>query len=208
MGEIVSTPAFGLARRSAPAAMAAAAPPRLTLPQRVVLGFLHAGALFRGPGGSWRSRAFPQERVLDGTVRALERQGLAQLREIVGRHDQRRCCAVITGAGMAAYRGGRLEARRPPPLAIEGVLDEVEQLEAEFGARESRIDRALAALEAEMRETAAAQARVEARLRTIETKAARLDHERQTLAAGRADLRAVATQACERLGTELGRAGR
>lgn len=190
----------------APAPSTAATAPRLSLGMRTVLGFLHAGALFRGPGGSWRSRAFPQERILDRTVRALEALGLAQLREYTGLHDVRRCCAVITSAGMQRHRGNLADRRRPPPPQTEGLLHEVEQLEAEIGERQTKLDKALAAIDAEVRETRAAALRIENRAKAIEARAARLDTEREQIATSRASLRAVTAHACQRLGDEMVRA--
>ena len=182
--------------------------PRLTRPMRIALGFLHLGALFREANNPWRSRAYPQERVLDTTVRALEAMSIAKLYEYEGLHGVRRACVTLTPRGMLVYRDGPHAHRRPPPVQAEGVLREVEQaiglmdMEAEGLRRQlTMVETSMATARAKITEGERAMASANARLRKLEEGRARL-------AACRQDLRAFADQACERLGAELAEAGR
>jgi hypothetical protein len=188
-----------------PARQASPQGSRLTMTKRIALGFLHTGALFREPNGVWRCRAFPAERVLDTTAKALERDGFAELREYLGHHDLRRACLSLTPAGIAAYAqaGGQHAKRRPPPVQAEGILRETELAMSEMAEQESRLAKQLALVDAETRETKAAAARLAARVAAIEAKARRFEHERATLASCRQDLRAFTTQAAERIGAAI-----
>lgn len=182
---------------------------RITLPMRLALGFLHTGALYREPGGVWRCRAFPQERVLDKTVRPLEAMGLAALREYEGHHGIRRACMALTEAGIALYAriGGKLANRRPPPVQAEGIIRETEVAIDEIAEQEARLQKQLALIDEETHETKAAASRLAARVAAIEAKASRIEHERATLASCRQDLRAFTTQAAERIGAAIVEAG-
>lgn len=193
-------------------AIVAASPARTTLPerritrsQRIALGFLHTGALFREPNSQWRCRAFPQEYVLDATAKVIERIGVAQMHEYEGHHGQRRICLSLTEAGVALYAaiGGRYAKRRPPPVQAEGILRETEIAMSELAEQEARLVRQLAMVAAETRETRAASKRLEERMAQIEAKARRFEHERATLASCRQDLRAFTTQAAERIGAAI-----
>lgn len=189
---------------------ARAIPParRITLSMRIALGFLHTGALFREPNNVWRCRAFPEERVLDRTVRAVEEMGLAELREYVGHHGMRRACMSLTEAGAELYReiGGKLANHRPPPVQAEGIIRETEVALDEMAEQEARLAKQLAMIDAETRETRAASKRIEARMAAIEAKAQRIEHERATLASCRQDLRAFTAQAAERIGAAISEA--
>lgn len=201
----------------APAPAIAAAPParsapperRISLSQRIALGFLHTGALFREPNGTWRCRAFPQERVLDKTARALELLGACALREYVGQYGERRACLSLTEVGIVLYAriGGKYADRRPPPVKAEGALRETEVALAEMAEQEERMARQLAMIDAETRETRAASKRIEARMVAIEAKAQRIEHERAKLASSRQDLRAFTAQAAEYIGAAITEAG-
>ncbi|KRE00091.1 hypothetical protein ASE63_08290 [Bosea sp. Root381] len=181
---------------------------RLTMSKRIALGFLHTGALFREPGGVWRCRAFPAERVLDSTARALEQDGLAQMQEYEGHHGQRRACLSLTLDGIALYAraGGHLAGRRPPPVQAEGVLRETELALGEMAEQEARLAKALAAIDCEARETRAASQRLDERMAAIEAAAKRIDHERASLATSRQTLGAFTVQAAERIGAAVSEA--
>ncbi len=117
-----------------------------SLHQRVALGLLCTGALYRqgGEGGHWRCRAFPEQAVRDVTVKALAARGWAQLQSYRGLYGEERACATQTLAGRGLYTrlGGRLaDSRRAPPSA-ERILAELEDAAAE-------VERQLAALTAE-----------------------------------------------------------
>jgi DNA-binding MarR family transcriptional regulator len=182
---------------------------RITLPMRIALGFLHTGALYRGPGNIWRCRAFPQERVLDRTVRALEEMGACALREYLGHHDMRRACMALTEAGIALYAkiGGRLAHHRPPPVQAEGVLRETEIALDEMAAQEALLAKAIAKIDEETRATREAADRIEQHLATLQAHAARFDDERSRFASHRQNLGAFARQAAERLGAAIVEAG-
>lgn len=207
-----AAPAIAAARPARPAPQAGNRPPerRITLPQRIALGFLHTGALFREPNGTWRCRAFPQEYVLDTTARAIERMGIAEMREYRGHHDLRRVCLSLTEAGIGLYAriGGKFASHRPPPVQAEGMLRETELALGEMVEQEERLARQLALIDAEARETRAASRRLEARVAAIEAKARHMDHERATIAACRQDLRAFTVQAAERISAAVAEAGR
>jgi len=200
-----------------PAPAIAAAQPARTLPparhvtmkQRVALGFLHTGALFREYGGIWRCRAFPKEKVNDITVRFLERAGLAVLREYEGHHGLRRACLCLTEAGIALYAqiGGKYRTRRPPPVQAEGILRETEIAMGEMAEQEARIAKQLALIDAETRETRAASKRIEERMARLEAKATTFERERAKWASCRQDLHAFTTQAAERIGAAISEAG-
>lgn len=178
---------------------------RVSLSMRIALGFLHTGALYQEPSNVWRCRAFPGERVLDQTVRAIEHMGLAERREYQGPHGIRRVCISLTEAGIDLYAriGGKLANRRPPPIEAEGIIRETEAAIDEIAEQEARLARQLALIEAETRATRAAADRIAATLARLETKAGRMEHERATYAASRQDLRAFTTQAAERIGAAI-----
>lgn len=179
---------------------------RITLPMRIALGFLHTGALYREPGGLWRCRAFPAERVLDKTVRALEEMACATMREYLGHHEQRRCCMALTEAGAALYAriGGKLANHRPPPVEVEGVIRETEIALGEIAGQEALLAKASAAIRAETLATREAAVRIERLLTRLEGRAATLEHERSRLAGARQDLGAFVRQAAERIGAAIG----
>lgn len=181
---------------------------RLSLSMRTALGFLHAGALFLQGRSGWRSRAFPEERVLDRTVRSLETMRLARLQDYEGLHGIRRVCAVITPEGMSLYRGGRLANRRPPPVAAEGVLCEVEQAMDAMEAEAAGLRRAMTDAAARMASARDLILRGEREMNRINERLRRIEDSRARLATCRQDLRAFTDQACERLGAELAEAGR
>lgn len=181
---------------------------RVSLSMRIALGFLHTGALYREPSNVWRCRAFPGERVLDQTIRAIEHMGLAELREYEGHHGIRRACMSLTPAGIELYAriGGKHANRRPPPVEAEGIIRETEVAIDEIAEQEERIARQLAMIDAETRETRAAAERLAATMARLEAKAGRMQHERERYAASRQDLRAFTTQAAERLGAAISEA--
>lgn len=182
---------------------------RVSLSMRIALGFLHTGALYQEPSNVWRCRAFPGERVLDQTVRAIEHMGLAEMREYQGLHGERRICVSLTPAGIALYAriGGKLANRRPPPVEAEGVIRETEVAIDEIAEQEARIARQLALIEAETRATRAAADKIAQAMARLEVKAGRMQHEREQFAASRQDLRAFTTQAAERLGAAISEQG-
>lgn len=198
---------------SAAPAMAVSIPPSrqpehrpITLAMRTALGFAHAGALYRDANNTWRSRAFPEERVTDATVRGLEQRGLLLLQEYEGLYGIRRACMVITPAGRKAYGGGRLARHKAPPVQAEAILREVEtalallSVESEALAREQQHANTVA-LEARRQQALAQQTldRVEKRLASLAATRAALD-------ARRIDLRCLVVEAAQRMmGGEGGR---
>lgn len=198
---------------SAAPAMAVTIPPSrqpehrpITLAMRAALGLAHTGALYREPNNTWRSRAFPEERVTDATVRGLEQRGLLLLQEYEGLHGIRRACMVITHAGRRAYGGGKLATHRAPPVQAEAILREVEtalallSVESEALAREQKHANAVA-IEARRQQSLAQSTleRVEKRLTALAATRAALD-------ARRTDLRCLVQEAAERMmGREDGR---
>ena len=178
---------------------------RVSLSMRIALGFLHTGALYQEPSNVWRCRAFPEERVLDQTVRAIEHMGLAERREYQGHHSIRRVCIALTEAGIELYAriGGKLANHRPPPVQAEGIIRETEVAIDEIAEQEARLARQMAMIATETRETRAAADRIAASIARLEAKAGRMEHERATLASCRQDLRAFTTQAAERIGAAI-----
>lgn len=106
-----------------------------SLHQRVALGLLCTGALYRhgGAGGQWRCRAFPEQLVRDATVQALATRAWADVQTYAGIDGQERACATQTAAGRSLYirLGGRLATARPSPPQAERVLAELEEAAAE-----------------------------------------------------------------------------
>lgn len=166
---------------------------------RAALGLAHTGALYLEPDGTWRCRAYPEERVRDATVRGLETRGLLLLQEYEGLHRIRRACMVLTPAGRKAYSGGRLAAHRPPPVQAEAILREVEtalallSLESESLARQQH-SAATAAAEARRQ-----QAMAQSTLDRVEKRLAHLASTRAALDARRIDLRCLVVEAAERM---------
>jgi hypothetical protein len=175
---------------------------------RIAVGFLHLGALFREPNNVWRSRAFPQERVLDATVRALEAMSIAKLYEYEGLHGVRRACVTLTPRGLLVYRDGPHAHRRPPPVQAEGVLREVEQAIGLMDTEAQDLHRQLALVEVSMTSARARITEGEQAMASARARLRKLEEGRARLTACRQDLRAFADQACERLGAELAEAGR
>lgn len=182
---------------------------RVSLSMRIALGFLHTGALYQEPSNVWRCRAFPGERVLDQTVRAIEQMGLAELREYQGHHGIRRACMSLTPAGIELYAriGGKLSNHRPPSVQAEGIIRETEVAIDEIAEQEARLARQMALIATETRATRAAADKIAASIARLEAKAGRMEHERATLASCRQDLRAFTTQAAERIGAAISEAG-
>ena len=178
---------------------------RVSLSMRIALGFLHTGALYQEPSNVWRCRAFPGERVLDQTVRAIEHMGLAELREYQGHYGIRRACMSLTSAGIELYAriGGKHANRRPPPVEAEGIIRETEVAIDEIAEQEERLARQLALIDAETRATRAAADKIAQTIARLDAKAGRMQHERERFAASRQDLRAFTTQAAERLGAAV-----
>lgn len=178
---------------------------RVSLSMRIALGFLHTGALYQEPSNVWRCRAFPEERVLDQTVRAIEHMGLAERREYQGHHGVRRACISLTEAGIALYAriGGKLSNHRPPSVQAEGIIRETEVAIDEIAEQEERLARQMALIATETRATRAAADKIAASIARLEAKAGRMEHERATLASCRQDLRAFTTQAAERIGAAI-----
>ncbi len=183
---------------------------RVSLSMRIALGFLHTGALYQEPSNVWRCRAFPGERVLDQTIRAIEHMGLAELREYQGHHGERRACMSLTPAGIELYAriGGKHANRRPPPVETEGIIRETEVAIDEIAEQEARLARQMALIATEARETRVAADRIAASIARLEAKAGRMQHEREKLSASRQDLRAFTTQAAERIGAAIAEAPR
>lgn len=181
----------------------------LTLPMRIALGFLHTGALYLEPNRVWRCRAFPQERVLDKTVRALETMGVCELREYAGQYGARRACQSLTAFGIALYAriGGKYADRRPPPVQAEGALRETEVALDEMAEQEARLARQIALIDAEKRETRAATRRIEASMARLEAQAQRFENERAKLSSTQRDLRAVTAQAAAYIGAAISETG-
>ncbi len=187
-------------------AMAPALPPSrqpehrpITLAMRTALGFAHTGALYREPNNTWRSRAFPQERITDATVRGLEQRAFLLLQEYEGLHGIRRACMVITPAGRRAYGGGRLAGHTPPPVQAEAILREVETALALLSVESTALAREQqhannVAIEARRQQTLA-----QATLDRVEKRLAALATTRVALDARRTDLRCLVVEAAERM---------
>lgn len=186
-------------------------PPALTrqttLVQRNALRLLHLSPLVRSPNGNWYGRHFPEQAVRNDTLQALAQRGLARIESFAGLYEER-ACAVLTPKGHAERCGVRLTADKPPPVALDVVLRDVEAairiLDAESAAMQAAIQRETdAARDARRRlgEIEAFCARAEARI-------ARIEAERETINRRRTDLRAVVTRAAERVGQSLQESGR
>lgn len=177
----------------------------ITTAMRIALGMLHAGALYREPGGHWRSRAYPEQPVRDATVRALEERGLARMEEYQGLYGVRRACLTLTLAGSRAY-GGIRSGMTAPPVAAESVLREVEmalQVLDEDGRKLAAQIEALAACETVARRLLA---KTTAELQGLQVKLSRVETGRQALDARRVDLRALVFEAGTRIGETLAEA--
>lgn len=114
-----------------------------SLHQRVALGLLCTGALYRhgGPGGLWRCRAFPETAVRDATVQACAARGWADVQTYAGLDGQERACATQTPAGRLLYArlGGRHAEARPAPPQAERILAELEEAAAEVERQDAAL---------------------------------------------------------------------
>jgi hypothetical protein len=184
-----------------------AAPRQTSLPQRNALRLLHTSALIRGPNGNWYARTFPAQPVWDNTVRALAQRGLVRIESYQGMYELREC-AVLTPAGEAERCGVRLTTERPPPVALDAVMRDVEaqikRLDAEIAASRS----------ATMRESEAARdarrrlAELEAFIARCETRIAGIETERENTIRRRTELGAIVAHAVERVSETLQGDGR
>ncbi len=138
---------------------AASAARPISLRMRIVLGYLHAGALLLQAArdarahAHWRSRAFPEERIADATVRALEERQLVEIAEYqVG--ETLRCCAVLTAAGREAYRamGGRYAGARAVPPAAEALVAKFDDAIAAIAGEMENLSQRAAAMLAQAEE--------------------------------------------------------
>lgn len=184
-----------------------AAEPSITLAMRRALGLLHAGALYR-EAGWWRSRAFPDERVPDATVKGLEQRGLVLMQEYEGLYGVRRACIVITPHGRRLYRdkGGVRASLTAPPVAAEAVLREVEMALSLLDRESDALSRELTDIASSRLDASRKVMAAQARLTAIEARLAKLELTRQNLDARRVDLRALVAAAGERLCAELAEA--
>lgn len=171
----------------------------MSQPQRRALGLLMTGALYLGATGTWSCRAFPQQVVRLETIDALVERGLATRHTYAGLHMIERQLAQITPAGMAAYRGVPLATSKPPPVAAETVMRDVEQAMA-------LLDRDIAALHAQnmrdsaaVRETRRSVARIEATITATEANIAKREAARDALERTRISLQVLVAHAAERL---------
>lgn len=166
-----------------------------SLHQRIALGLLCTGALYRqgGEGGHWRCRAFPDTQVRDVTVQAIAVRGWALLQAYTGIYGEERACATQTVAGRGIYTrlGGPLAERRHAPPHAERVLAELEAAAAE-------VERQHAALSSEEVQLAGEIATRAARLEVLGTARRRLD-------ARIADLTRIVAEQNARLAAEGGR---
>lgn len=94
----------------------------VSVQQRIALGLLARGPLFRYPGQNWQSRAFPGEIAHDSSIRALERRGQCCIAKLDMPGGDALVCR-LTSAGQRVERAihGHCapapEPRLPPSVA-------------------------------------------------------------------------------------------
>ncbi|HEV2552742.1 MAG TPA: hypothetical protein VGV17_03145 [Bosea sp. (in: a-proteobacteria)] len=185
----------GAAILSAPAAaMGRSREPQhrpITLAMRVALGLAHTGVLMREPDGHWRCRSYPQQRVLDVTVRGMLERGLVEALSQPGLRDAREC-VQLTESGRARVAGGPLSGRTPPPVPPDVVLAEIEEALRVLDRESKALGEALLRESALLRDCARIVAGIEART-------ARLAATRESLDVRRAELRAIVSHAAQRM---------
>lgn len=151
-----------------------------SLHQRIALGLLCAGALYRhgGAGGPWRSRAFPEQMVREATTKALALRGWAEIRRYRLPDGQERACAMLTAAGRTLYAGigGAHAARRPAPPTAERLLHECEQALDEIASQEAALDAEQGRLNARLSQLAGAREALKTRMSDVRLTMAELGH--------------------------------
>lgn len=185
----------------------AVVPRPTSLAQRNALRLLHTSALIRAANGNWYCRAFPAQPVRNETVRSLKQRGLARIETYQGVYEER-ACAVLTPAGHAERCGVKLTADRPPPVALDAVMRDVEaqikRLDAEIAASRS----------ATMRESQAARdarrrlAELEALIARCETRIAAIETDRENTIRRRTELCAIVDHAARRVSEVISEPGR
>lgn len=157
--------------------------------QRIALGLLARGPLYRYPGQGWQSRAFPGEQAHASSILALEARGWCHV-ELLPLPDIEIEVARLTHDGRAVYRGVRgLYAdaldRPPLPATAEQVLAEMEAALALVEIETERLTVAGEAHLAEMAELRAKVTRCEEHAQETLARLARLEAARQIIARNR-----------------------
>ena len=175
----------------------------ITLAMRIALRMAAAWPLVRCSDRLWRCRKWPDEKILDATVRGLAERGMLLIESRPALYLEMRESAVTTPRGQAALDGRTLTSDTPPPVGPEVVLRHVEEALAGFSRqidalRQDILRDSEAARDARQRIAAVEASIVGTERRLIDKEAAR-----ERLEACRVDLRALVAHACERMGEEM-----